>query len=687
MKLRSLTPAALPTAAALALAFLSPALSAECPEPNAVPAPVHGLNPTDMDPSVSACTDFNEYANGGWLKANPIPPDQSYWGSFTILDETNRANLHKVLEKAAADTSAPAGSDQKKVGDFWASCMDEAAIESAGLTPLKPELARIDKIGSLADLQAEIGRLQSYGVGAGFRFAAEQDRRKSTDVIAYAGQGGLGLPDRDYYLKSDDESKTIREKYLAHLQKMFALTGEDAAKAAADARTVMDLETRLAEASMTRVERRDPEATYNRKTAEDLAKLTPHFSWPAYFKLFDVQPAAVNVAQPRFFEAFDKQLQATPLDAWKTYLKWHLVSAAAPQLSKAFVDENFDFYGKTLTGTPENEPRWKRCVTATDGEIGFALGKAYVKDYFPPEAKARADALVRNLIAALRDDLKTLPWMSEATKQQALTKLDKFNPKIGYPDKWRDYTALQIDRGPYVLNTLRGEEFEFRRQLTKIGKPVDRQDWQMTPPEVNAYYDPLLNEIVFPAGILQPPFFDGQADDAINYGAIGAVIGHEMTHGFDDQGRKFDANGNLRDWWTPEDAKNYEARSKCVETQYDSYVFDGQHVNGKLVLGEATADLGGLGIAYKAFRKTLEGKPEPAKIDGLTADQRFFMAWARGWAANVRPELSKLLMNTNPHPLPEFRAYGPPSTLPPFVKAFGCKEGDPMVRKDLCQIW
>ena len=676
----TLSPKTLTALALGALGFAASAIAAE-------PAPVHGLNPADMNPAVSACTDFNEYANGGWIKANPIPADQSYWGSASILDETNRANLRKVLEKAAADKSSPSGSDERKVGDFWTSCMDEAAIEAAGLKPLEPELARIDKISNPADLQAEIARLQASGVNAGFLFTAEQDRRKSSEVIAYAGQRGLGLPDRDYYLKTDEESKAVREKYLAHVQKMFVLMGEDEKRAAADAKTVLDLETRLAQASMTRVERRDPDATYNRKTPGELAKLTPHFSWTAYFKAAGVSPTAVNVAQPKFFAAFDKELQATPLPQWKTYLRWHLITAAAPALPKRFVDEDFEFYSKTLTGTPENEPRWKRCVSSANGELGFALGKAYVKDYFPPEAKARADAMVKNLIAALREDLKTLPWMGEETRKQALEKLATFNPKIGYPEKWRDYASLQIDRGPYVLNLQRAEEFEFRRQMGKIGKPVDREEWQMTPPEVNAYYDPQLNEIVFPAGILQPPFFDALADDAVNYGAMGAVIGHEMTHGFDDQGRKFDAQGNLRDWWTAQDAKNYEERSKCVEAQYDSYVYEGQNVNGKLVLGEATADLGGLGIAYKAYKKSLEGKPEPAKIDGLTADQRFFLGWARGWAANVRPELNKLLMNTNPHPLPQFRAYGPPSTLPAFIEAFGCKTGDPMVRKDLCQIW
>ncbi len=686
----------LAVAAALAFGCASPGAARACsPEAStagaAVPekppaSAVHGIDPADMNPAVGACRDFNEYANGGWLKANPIPSDQSYWGSFTLLEETNRASLRKVLEKASADKKSASGSDERKIGDFWESCMDEAAIEAAGPGPIQPELARIDKIASEADLQAAIARLQGYGVNAAFLFTAEQDRRKSTEVIAIAAQGGLGLPDRDYYTKDDADSKGMREKYLAHVERMFALI-EDPKRAAADAKSVMALETRLAQASMTRVERRDPDATYNRRTPEELSKLTPHFSWPAYFRAVGATPVAVNVAQPKFFEALDKEIHSTPLDQWKTYLRWHYIHEVAPELSKKFVDENFDFYGKVLTGTPENEPRWKRCVSAADGGLGFALGKAYVKEYFPPEAKARADAMVKNLIAALREDLKTLPWMGEATRQQALQKLDRFNPKIGYPEKWRDYSALAIDRGPYVLNAQRANEFEFRRQLAKVGQPVDRQDWQMTPPEVNAYYDPQLNEIVFPAGILQPPFFDARADDAVNYGAMGAVIGHEMTHGFDDQGRKFDADGNLRDWWTAKDLKNYEERSRCVEQQYDSYVFDGQHVNGKLVLGEATADLGGLGIAYKAYKKALEGKGEPAKIDNLTADQRFFLSWARVWAANIRPELSKLLMNTNPHPLSEFRAIGPPSTLAAFAKAFSCAEGDPMVRRDICSIW
>jgi predicted metalloendopeptidase len=664
------------------------ALAAAAISRAAIAAPeIRGINPADMDPSVQACQNFNLYGNGGWLKSNPIPADQSYWGSFTILEESNRESLHKVLEKVSKAANAP-GTDDQKVGDFYATCMDEAAIEAQGIAPLKGELAAIDKLGTVAELQAEIARLQMMGVNAVFAFGSDQDRRDASEVIVGAYQGGLGLPDRDYYTKTDGDSKKLRDQYLAHVTKMFALMGDAPARAAEDAKAVLALETRLAEASMTPVERRDPDKTYNRKSLAELAQLMPNFSWTAYMKAVGEPPvAAVNVGQPKYFEAVNRELVATPMPAWKTYLRWHLIHSAAASLSKKFVDEDFDFYGKTLQGTPENEVRWKRCVSSTDEAIGHALGKAYVRDYFPPEAKARADAMVKNLIAALRADLSTLPWMGEATRKAALAKLDAFDPKIGYPDKWRDYSALKIDRGPYVLNRQRANEFEFRRDLTKAGKPVDRTEWEMSPPTVNAYYNPQKNEIVFPAGILQPPFFDAKADDAVNYGAMGAVIGHEMTHGFDDQGRKFDAQGNMREWWTPEDLKNYEQRSRCVEEQYNSYVYDGQHVNGKLVLGEATADLGGLAIANRAYQATLAGKPAPAPIDGLTGDQRLFLAWARVWAANIRPELSKLLMNTNPHPLSQFRAIGPVSTLPEFAKAFGCKPGDLMVRKDLCQIW
>ena len=675
----------------LALAALAAAICAvaqQAPAPAAKPKPeVHGIDPADMNPSVAACQDFNQYANGGWIKANPIPSDQSEWGSFSVLEEQNRESLHKVLEKVSKAANAP-GSDDQKVGDFYAGCMDEAAIEAQGAKPLQGQLAAIDAIAKPADLDAAIARLQLSGVNAVFNFGSDQDRKNSSEVIAGAYQGGLGLPDRDYYTKTDDEAKKLRDEYLAHVTKMLTLLGEEPAKAAEDAKAVLALETKLAEASMTRVERRNPDNTYHRKTLDEVAKLTPNFSWSGYLKDLNAPPVvAINVAQPAYFEAVNRELAATPLSAWKAYLRWHLVHSAAPSLSRAFVDENFAFYGKTLQGTPENEVRWKRCVSSTDDALGFALGKVWVRDYFPPESKARADAMVKNLVAALRADLTTLSWMGDATRKEALEKLNAFDQKIGYPDKWRDYSKLTIDRGPYVLNVQRANDFEYRRDLAKIGKPVDRTEWDMSPPTVNAYYSAQKNEIVFPAGILQPPFFDPKADDAVNYGAIGAVIGHEMTHGFDDQGRKFDAKGNQRDWWTPEDLKNYQERSKCVEDQYASYVYEGQHTNGKLVLGEATADLGGLGIAYRAYQMSRAGKPPAPKIDGLTDDQRLFLAWAHVWAANIRPEFGKLMLNTNPHPLPQFRADGPPSTLPEFAKAFGCKPGEPMVRQDLCQIW
>jgi putative endopeptidase len=647
-----------------------------------------GFAPPDMDTSASACRDFYHYAVGGWLKKNPVPADYPSWGAFDELAERNREALHQILERLAR-IPGPAGSDERKLGDFYGSCMDEAAIEGQGIKPLAPELRRIATITTLPQLEAEISRLQTYGVNAIFQFGSEQDRKHSEDVIAAAAQGGLGLPERDYYTKTDKESKQLRAKYVSHVARLLALAGEKKGNAAAHARTVLAFETKLAEASMTPIEQRDPIATFNKMSAAELSKLTPNFSWNTYFKTTGA-PAGVpvNVQQPKFFQAFSKQLTGQPLSAWKTYLKWQLLNAGAPYLSKAFVDEDFDFNERTLQGTQEIRPRWKRCVSATDQALGFALGRLYVAEYFPPESKARMDQLVRNLIAALSEDLASLPWMGQATRKAALEKLEAFTPKIGYPDKWRDYSALEVDRGAYVTNVMAGTLFEFRRDLGKIGKPVDRTEWGMTPPTVNAYYNPLKNEIVFPAGILQPPFFDGNADDALNYGGIGAVIGHEMTHGFDDQGRKFDAKGNLTDWWTKEDASRYEERAACVEKQFSAYeVEPGLHEKGKLVLGESIADLGGLSIAYRAFRKSLEGRPEPAPIDGLTADQRFFLSWARVWATNDRPEFARLMVNTNPHPLDRFRAVGAPSNLPEFAKAFSCKAGDPMVRAEACRIW
>ena len=662
------------------------------PAPSAAkPATARGLDSTDMDKSASACQNFFQYADGGWLKKNPIPPEYPSWGTFSELSDRNREVLHRVLEKTAADRSAAPGSDEQKIGDFYASCMDEAAVEAQGITPLRPELERIEKVRSAADLQAEVARLQSQEVDALFRFGSQQDRKNSSEVIAGVSQGGLGLPDRDYYTKTDEKSRKLRDQYVEHVGKIFGLAGDDPARAAAEAKAVLGIETKLAEASMTRVERRDPDATYHRMDPSQLKTLTPNFAWNAYFHdLGTPEIAAVNVGQPKFFESVNQQLTALPLADWKTYLRWHLLHAAAPSLSKKFVEENFDFYGRTLQGTKEILPRWKRCVMATDAHLGFALGKMYVREAFPPEAKARADQMVKNLIAALRDDLATLPWMGPETRKAALAKLNAFTPKIGYPDKWRDYSAYRLERGSYVANVVNGNLFEFRRDLAKIGKPVDRTEWGMTPPTVNAYYNASKNEIVFPAGILQPPFFDATADDAVNYGGIGSVIGHEMTHGFDDQGRKFDAEGNLKNWWSAEDLKNFQARATCVEKQFDAYVVqDDLHENGKLVLGESIADLGGLTIAYAAYQKSLEDKPRPAPIDGLTPDQRFFISWARIWASSNRPEFERLMVNTNPHPVGRFRAIGAPSNIPVFAAAFACKSGDPMVRagEQRCQIW
>jgi putative endopeptidase len=647
-----------------------------------------GFEPSEMDTSASACRDFYRYAVGGWLQKNPLPADYPSWGAFNELAERNRDALRQILERLEK-SDAPPGSDERKLGDFYGSCMDEAAIEAQGARPLAEDLRRVSAITTLPELEAEIARLQTFGVNAAFQFGSEQDRKDSESVISSAAQGGLGLPERDYYTKTDKESKALRAKYLSHIAKLLALAGEKKAAASAHAKTVLAFETKLALASMTPIEQRDPIATFHKLEAPALAKLTPNFSWSSYLKAIGApEKIAVNVQQPKFFQQFSKQLTGEPLSAWKIYLKWQLLSAAAPYLSKAFVDEDFDFNERTLLGTQQILPRWKRCVSATDQAMGFALGRLYVAQYFPPDSKVRMDRLVKNLIAALSDDLTTLPWMGEATRKAALEKLSAFAQKIGYPDRWRDYSALAIAKGPYVSNVMAGTLFEFRRDLAKIGKPVDRTEWGMTPPTVNAYYNPLKNEIVFPAGILQPPFFDAKEDDAVNYGAIGAVIGHEMTHGFDDQGRKFDAKGNLTDWWTKEDAAQYEARAACVEKQFSGYeVEPGLYEKGQLVLGESIADLGGLSIAYRAMRKALEGKPEPAPIDGLTADQRFFLGWARVWATNDRPEFARLMVNVNPHPLDRFRAIGPPSNMPEFAKAFSCKAGDPMVRAEACRIW
>lgn len=650
-----------------------------------------GFSPGSLDTTCEPCKDFYQFATGGWQQKNPIPGAFSRWGNFAILSEKNRAALREILEESWKNTNARHGSNDQKLGDFYGSCMDEAKIESAGISPITRELKTIDKIMNLRELQTEVAHLHSLGVGVMFGFGSSQDAKNSKMVIAVAVQGGLRLPERDYYISDDDKMKETRAEYVKHVTTMFGLMGANPATAAANANTVMAIETKLAEASMTNVERRDPIKTYNKMTLAQLSELNPNFSWANYFKNIK-QPgiSELNVMQVDFFRALDKNLTAITLEDWKTYLRWQLVSTAAPFLSKKFVDANFDFFSRYLNGTKEQLPRWRRCVASTDNNIGEALGEVYVKRTFTPEAKQRMQAMVKNLIAALREDLATIAWMGDETRKQAIGKLDAFAQKIGYPDKWRDYSQLKIDRKSYAMNVMRSQQFEFNRDLNQIGKDVDRTLWLMTPPTVNAYYQPLRNEIVFPAGILQPPFFDFSADDALNYGAIGAVIGHEMTHGFDDRGRQYDADGNLRVWWSPEDLTKYQTRALCVENQFSGYkVEEGLFQKGKLVLGESIADLGGLKIAYRAFQKSLEGKPRPKDIDGFSPEQRFFLGWAQVWATNYRPEAARQQALTDSHPLSRFRVNGPLSNLPEFAQAFGCKNGDPMIRpaSDRCEIW
>lgn len=670
--------------------FLAIAAAPAHPQNGQSSAASHGVQLSSMDKTCNPCQDLYRYANGTWLKNNPIPAAYPSWGRFNELILRNREELHGILEKASANSAAAPGSNEQKIGDYYSSCMNVSQIEAAGAKPLQPEFDRIAAIASSDDLQADIAHLQTLGVGVLFNFGSTQDEKNSSQVIGGADQGGLGLPDRDYYLKTDDKSKQLRDQYTTHVGKMFELLGDSSANSAAEAQTVMHIETALAQASMDRVERRDPDKTYHKMTVAELQTLTPNFSWQNYFHEMGAPPIeSVDVTVPKFFQAMSEQLKAVPLADWKVYLRWHLVNSTARWLSQPFVDENFNFNGRVLQGTKENLPRWQRCVAATDNQLGEALGQIYVKQYFPPEAKARATKMINDLIAALRDDLQTLPWMGPATRKEALAKLAAFRVKVGYPDKWRDYSAYSVDRGPFILDSLRGNEFENRRDLAKIGKPVDRGEFGMTPPTVDAYNNGVMNEIVFPAGILQPPFFDAKADDASNYGGIGAVIGHEMTHGFDDEGRKFDAHGNLRDWWTPEDAKNFNDRAQCIVNQFNNYVaIDDVHENGKLVLGESIADLGGLTIAYNALEKDLQGKPRPL-IAGYTPEQRFFLAYSQIWAATDRPEFVRLMVNLNPHALDRLRSIAAPSNIPAFAKAFTCKEGDAMVRPAnlRCQIW
>jgi putative endopeptidase len=650
-----------------------------------------GFDLANLDRNASACQDFNQFANGGWMSKNEIPPAFSRWGRFEMLAEDNNEVLRQILDSLLKRKNLRAGSNEQKIADFYASCMDEPAIEAAGVKPLDAEMQRIAAIRDLGGVEEEIARFHAHRIPAVFGFGAAQDFKDSTSVIAQAVQGGLALPDRDYYTKTDDKSKATREEYVKHVARTFQLLGDEADRADAEARTVLNIESRLAENSLTRVQRRDPASNYHPMLKSQLTELTPHFDWGLYFRTAGIpEIAKVNVGQPDFFKAADNLLTSIPVEDWKTYLRWHLVNAASSTLSSKFVEESFSFNGKYLQGTKEQLPRWKRCVASTDRALGEALGQIYVNKTFTPKARMRAQEMVKNLITALRDDLSTLSWMSDETRQRATAKLDAFIRKIGYPDKWRSYESIQISRGAYYNNAVASGEFEFKRNLGKIGKPVDKTEWGMTPPTVNAYYNPSINEIVFPAGILQPPFYDPKADDAFNYGGIGAVIGHEMTHGFDDSGAQFDANGNLSMWWTKDDFAKFKTRTDCVVNQFDSYqVEPGLNQIGKLVVGESVADLGGLTVAYAAYKKSLEGKPRPPTIAGFTPEQRFFLGWAQVWAQNIRPEAARVRVATDPHPLGRFRVNGPLSNMSTFAEAFQCKVGDAMVRPPdkRCQIW
>jgi len=645
-----------------------------------------GFSVKNIDTTANPCVDFYQYACGTWVKDNPVPADQSRWGRFDLLEENNRDVLREILE-TASKPDAGRESTVRLIGDYYAACMDEKAVEAAGLKPLEDELGQIRGLRDKAQIAAVVARLHREGADVMFQFSSGQDFKDSNQVIAQVDQGGLGLPDRDYYLKQDAESEKLRHQYVEHVARMFVLAGETAAEAKAAAETVMKIETALATGSLDNVSRRDPEKVYHKIGTQEMEALAPVFQWKEYLRASgSPEFASVDVAWPAFLQALNGTIERFSLADWKTYLTWHLLHAAAPLLPQAFVQENFDFYGKTLTGTTELRPRWKRCVDFTDSELGEALGKQFVDKTFGAEGKARTLKMVDALEKALGQDLEQLPWMTAETKKQALVKLHGIANKIGYPDKWRDYSSVVIRRDDPLGNTARADAFEFQRQLNKIGKPVDRQEWGMTPPTVNAYYDPSMNDINFPAGILQPPFYDNSMDDAVNFGGIGMVIGHELTHGFDDQGRQFDAHGNLRDWWTPVDAKEFEKRAACVAQEYSKFeVAPGAFVNGQLTLGENTADNGGVRIALMALLNTIGDSDK--KIDGFTPEQRLFLSFGQIWCNNQREESLRMQVKTNPHAPGKERVNGVVQNMPEFQKAFSCQAGQPMVSANACRVW
>ena len=648
------------------------------------------LDPANIDNAVRPGDNFFLYANGTWLKNNPIPPTETRWGSFNELQENNYKALHQLLDDAAAIQNPASGSREQKVGDFYRSGMDSAAIERAGLDPLRGVLQRINNIKNQTELLIEIGLEHTEGVGALFSFGVSPDDKNVTKEIVQFGQGGLGLPDRDYYFNKDPRTTKIREAYKMYLPQMFMLMGEQAEQAKKSADNVFEFESKLATASMTRVERRDPYKTYNKYSLNEMSSVTPGLNWKNLFLDLKIENQdSLLIGMPVFFKAIGVEMTATSLNVWKEYLKFHLVNSMSPFLSSKFDEAHFAFYGTTMRGQKEQRVRWKRVMAVVDGSIGELLGQMYVEKYFKPEAKQRMLSLVNNLQQTYADRIKNLDWMSDNTKKIALIKLNAFVKKIGYTDKWKDYSSLAIVGNNYVKNIMAASKFEYNYDMSKLGHPVDRTVWGMTPPTVNAYYNPGFNEIVFPAGILQYPFFEFAADDAVNYGGIGGVIGHEMTHGFDDQGRLYDASGNLNNWWSDEDAKKFTDKANVVVTQFNkSVVLDTVHINGQLTEGENLADLGGLSIAYEAFKKTKEGQSND-KIDGFTPDQRFFLSWAQVWRANTRPEELASRVMTDPHSPSELRCNVPVSNIDAWYRAFNVQPADKLYRpeSERAKVW
>ena len=668
--------------AALAAAN-APAVGADNASGSTAMPPSAGFRNSDLDPSKNPCTNLADYVNSRWLAANPVPSDKTSWGSFEMLNERSLAASRHLVEAAAANPNA--SGVEKLVGDLYASGMDEAAIEAAGVTPIRPMLDRIDTLKTPADIAAYLREEFAAGRGDVFSFGAEADFKDSSHKIGYVNQDGLSLPEKAYYLEdgANGKYKTIRAAYVAHVARQLQNAGIPAADAQKQAEDVLAFETRLARASLSPIELRDPNNQYHFVSMADADKASPNFPWSAFFSANGVQASGFSLSQPKFFDEFNRMLVDVPAAQWQAYLRAHMIDGMAPMLSSKFADERFSFFSRTLRGQQQQKPRWKRVLDGVEGSVGEALGQLYVREYFPAESKAQMEALVQNLRLALKARLENLEWMSPETRKKAMEKWASFTPKIGYPDHWRSWDGLATSRGSYIGNVLAAARFNHAWDMAKIGKPVDRSEWGMTPQTVNAYYNPLMNEIVFPAAILQPPFFDPKADPALNYGGIGAVIGHEMMHGYDDQGSQFDAQGNFHNWWTPGDQERFAARTARLVKQFDDYVsIDGLHVKGQLTLGENIADLGGLNVSWDAYQKALRdaGRSGDEMIDGHSENQRFFFNWATVWRRNLTPDELRVRLNTDPHAPANFRAIGAPSNMAAFAQAFSCKAGDPMVR-------